>query len=339
MTRSLPPISPNAVAWALLSQAIWLPLVAIDAHDRWQARIRSLTPASEALAVGGGRSPAVTPPRRDHGVAKPVADPAAATSTGLVLGSTSRSADPLLDGPIDRSIEQAGSRGNASTRRPWSAATIAMIGSPSSTSAGAIATSRARRSGPVSDPLQRAFTRSELLGGTLTLEDRSEPAMPSMARAERARWAGSGDPMAPLPQVWREPVRQALRTLPSANARVVPARVVHVPSTKVTRSTPVPLALQSDGTVDILSRPEDPAVVKEIETWSGRQRPPEPGAVAPAVVHLEPLPPEPTPSAHGAVSEVPANPARLSTPAAEPAPAIAPVPAESAAETGAAPSP
>ncbi|MCP9787233.1 hypothetical protein, partial [Cyanobium sp. N5-Cardenillas] len=37
-----PTISPKAIAWALLSQSIWLPLLAIDAHDRWQANIKDM---------------------------------------------------------------------------------------------------------------------------------------------------------------------------------------------------------------------------------------------------------------------------------------------------------
>jgi hypothetical protein len=338
MTRSLPPISPNAVAWALLSQAIWLPLVAIDAHDRWQARIRSLTPPTDSVATAGGSGSAVALPKGNKGLPTQVSDPVGLSSTGLVLGSASRSSDPLLDGPIEGSIEQPAARGNETGHRPWSPATIASMGAGSVPSA-AFGAHHAKRAIPAADPLQRAFTRSELLGGTLTLNDVVEPVMPAMARAERARWAGSGDPMAPLPQPWREPIRKALRTLPNAGARVVPARVVHVPSSKVTRSTPVPLALQSDGTVDILSRPDNPAVVKEIEAWSGRQSAPEGGAVAPAIVHLEPLPPEPNPAEERTVSEVPAAAPITSAaaPAAEPVPAVAP--AESAADSGVAPAP
>ena len=37
-----PSISPKAIAWALLSQSVWLPLLAIDAHDRWQSRVQDM---------------------------------------------------------------------------------------------------------------------------------------------------------------------------------------------------------------------------------------------------------------------------------------------------------
>jgi hypothetical protein len=101
--------------------------------------------------------------------------------------------------------------------------------------------------------------------------------------------------MAPLPVIWRDPVRKALDSLPNPARHVAPARVVHVPSTRVTRSTSVPLAMQSDGSVDILSQPDSPQVVEEIQSWSNRQSAPPQNTVAPAIVHLEPLPKDPKP--------------------------------------------
>jgi hypothetical protein len=54
--------SSNAIAWALLSQTIWLPLLAIDLHDHWQAKVRQeqeiaaaaarVRPASELASSG-----------------------------------------------------------------------------------------------------------------------------------------------------------------------------------------------------------------------------------------------------------------------------------------------
>ena len=66
--------------------------------------------------------------------------------------------------------------------------------------------------------------------------------------------------------------------------------MIHVPSSRVKRFSEVPLALQSDGTVDILNSPDDPEVVEEIKTWSSKQQLPAKGRMAPAVVHLHPLP-------------------------------------------------
>jgi hypothetical protein len=189
--------------------------------------------------------------------------------------------------------------------------------------------------------LSASFNRSELLGGSLSLADLQRPAMPSLALAERARWAGSSDPLAPLPADWREPIRKAIQALPGPASRgqITAARVVHVPSSRVRRSTPVPLAVQGDGSVDILTRPDDPAVVDEIRHWSRRQSPsPGPGVTA-AIIHLEPIPEAPailTPprtlrAANTASREVAPIAPRDSRPAAAPvapreAAAAAPVP-------------
>lgn len=68
-----------------------------------------------------------------------------------------------------------------------------------------------------------------------------------------------------------------------------PARIVHVPSQKINRQIEVPLALQADGTVDILNQPDDPGVVEEIKSWSNKQQLPAQGRMTPAVVHLHPM--------------------------------------------------
>ena len=60
-------------------------------------------------------------------------------------------------------------------------------------------------------------------------------------------------------------------------------------SSRISHATEVPLALQSDGSVDILSRPDTEAVVEEIRNWSVRQTPPAEGSVEPALVHLHPV--------------------------------------------------
>lgn len=162
----------------------------------------------------------------------------------------------------------------------------------------------ASSSNPAPDLSRRPYSRSDLLGGSLTLNDLNEPAMPPLARAERALWSRMGDPLAPLPQIWREPMRKALIGLVTNTApptggsqlqrqslSVDTARIVHVPSAMVKKPADVPLALQSDGTVDILNTPDDPAVVEEIKTWSSKQQLPAKGRLAPAVIHLHPLPP------------------------------------------------
>lgn len=155
--------------------------------------------------------------------------------------------------------------------------------------------------------IHHLYTRSELLGGTLTLENLNEPPMPAVARAERAQWSRSGDPLAPLPELWREPMRRALNTLINSGDHeklmssprdrpvvlsIESARSVHVPSSRVRRASEIPLALQHDGTVDILNNPDDPAILEEVNRWAVRQRPPAKGKVTVAVVHFHPFIPE-----------------------------------------------
>jgi len=173
--------------------------------------------------------------------------------------------------------------------------------------------------------------------------------MPPLAMAERARWQRSGDPLAPLPGAWREPMRRALHGLSTSKGvanSVTAARVVHVPSLRVRQSTPVPLAVQPDGSVDILTKPDNPVVVDEIRQWSSRQPTSGQAGVTAAVVHLEPLPeaprePQPAPTQTSTAAPIHAPVATNSRPAAaEPAVAPSPPPVAAApAPVAAAPAP
>jgi len=306
--------SPNhhrAIAWALLSQAIWLPLVAIDAHDQWQARVKALTPPTDPAGASEPK-PAPVPPTRlaatlplpsleDEALGTlqgpPLRPSRGAANTGVLLGpSPSRpsfslpSPSPWI-GNLQRAVGTP-LQAVISLARPsrWiPSAPLAPTERPVTSSA------PSRWQGPPiptptgGDLLLKSFTRSELLGGTLGLQDIDEAPMSAVALAERARWSGSADPMAPLPALWRDPMRRALGQIPGGAARIEQARVVHLPSLRVTRTTEVPLALQSDGSVDILSKPDNPGVVREIADWSSRQQAPSRGGVLPAVVLLHPV--------------------------------------------------
>jgi hypothetical protein len=145
---------------------------------------------------------------------------------------------------------------------------------------------------PSAAGLPGGYSRAELLGGPIGLTDLQAGTIPPLALAEQGRRTLSGDPMAALPEGWREPMRQALKDLPTPGgekARIESARLIHIPSRHVSTATEVPLALQADGSVDILSRPKEAAVVEEIRLWSSRQPLPAAGSVTPAVVHLHPL--------------------------------------------------
>ena len=338
-----PTISPKAIAWALLSQSIWLPLLAIEAHDRWQSRI-------EDMAIPQPADPKGT----DEAIASASEAPAAipspiptspldglGTTTGHVLSSGSEKIGSLLDAPLARSLDiDLSGPSNSSRARPEPGRRPAVA--PPSTAPSRVAKAPSRPTsfridgpplgttglGSAQTLLQRNFSNAEILGGVLTLRDLGAPGMPTVARAERARWASSGDPMAPLPQNLREPMRQAIRTLPAPTptktAKVQQARVIHVPSTRVSTPIQVPLAIQADGSVDVLSQPDDPAVIEDIKEWSSRQPAQVPGTVTPTVVNLQPLPAE----VRATPAPVRVSPVVSSAPIAPPPPAavtVAPV--------------
>lgn len=285
------PLNTRAVAWALLSQSLWLPVVGIDLHDRWQAeflRSRPLALPQAELAASLPPAPLVNPVERS-----PLSREAQSntSASGVLLGASSPAAHAQVGHLLDPAEQVAPVGQYVMTQRPFKFATPTASphasGTPSPVVAPLASASRY-------DLLQRSFTPAELLGGTLTLKDLQAAPTPSVALSERARLARSSDPLAPLPQAWREPMRRALNAIniPSPlkpSAQLEAARVVHVPSMKVSRATAVPLVLQSDGSVDLLSKPEDPAVLEAIRGWSGRQDLPASGRLAPAIVHVEPL--------------------------------------------------
>lgn len=342
--QSRPSPPNNALAWALLSQAVWLPLLALDLHDRWQAQVREQREIAEAAVRRTPRSP--TPESQRPGQPSSPTAIAKLTDTGLLLGSASRS--PLNPAERTGMVSEGGLAGFAPTGPSRTT-------NPGASAANPVGSAEADRPGgpeqrrggsPLGlaatpgwqNPLLQTFNRAELLGGSIGLSDLNTPAMPPLAMAERARWQTSGDPLAPLPGAWREPMRRALHGL-AASKGVAPgvtaARVVHVPSLRVRQSTPVPLAVQPDGSVDILTRPDNPAVVDEIRQWSSRQPSSGQAGVTAAVVHLEPLPeaprdPQPALSRTSTTTALPAPVAAPSRPAAA-EPAVAPSPTPVAA--------
>ncbi len=274
-------INPQAIAWALLSQVIWLPLVAIDMHDRWVAHLRQITPPSGSAELDRNlaRRPALGLDKLLDAT-EPVKDLArnAITSTGVLLSTAGSGASSLLDRPLSRSIEELLPQGHGSLGVAQQSTSPTQP--TASTSAG---------SGSGENWLNNHFTRAQLLGGSVDLNDLHEGPMSPLAMVERAASLSGGDPLGPLPSMWRNPMRQALLQLPGSPRRIATARVIHVPSLSVSRSTEVPLAIQSDGSVDILQTPDNPAVIKEIDSWSRHQQRPAVGSLVPAVIHLHPL--------------------------------------------------
>jgi len=163
-------------------------------------------------------------------------------------------------------------------------------------------------------PVLRQFSGSELLGGPLTLQQPSQEPMSPLARAEQARLAQTGDPLAPVPARWREPMRRELQGLGAA--RLSQARVVHVPSERISRTVVLPLAVQHDGSIDALVA-KDPAVSdRDLSDWASRQAPPARGSVQPLQLHLHPLPKGPV-TAKATLSAPAPGPAVAEAPAAQ----------------------
>jgi hypothetical protein len=297
-----------AFFFALLSQSIWLPVIFAGSHD--QHALTASTDINSHARTSNQRSVITS---SLHGRAISSADISTrkvgkGEDTGIVLRSTLthptanrfEHTHSQSDGPLSKSLISYG-RANPSTYPLLSNPVVTKSNNSSSLH---------RVQFPLSGPgtfVNKLYSNSELLGGVLTIQNINEPLMPAVARAERAQWMRSGDPLAPLPEPWREPMRRALTSLinpgtvnsENRSSRVEKvldldyARFVHVPSTKVRRSSEVPLALQADGSVDILNQPDDPAILEEINRWSTRQQLPAKGKVRPAVVHLHPLMNEP----------------------------------------------
>ena len=299
----------KAIFWALLSQTIWLPVFVAGSQEEWagQASKTNLlsgldtvqkplvrdqfNPTTKILGSGTRQLQSYTQISKQN--------------TGLVLNA--RLPNQQITSPEPTKIYPAA---NSATNKLL----IPALANPTDTEKSSASTAslgwlaiKATRPGLYASAglTQRMYSRSELLGGTLTLQDLNEPVMPPLARAERAQWSRSGDPLASLPQIWREPMRRALNSLTQTvvstkveksgksveGVHLDPARFVHVPSTRIRHSSEVPLALQADGSVDILNQPDDPAVIDEINRWSARQKLPEKGKISPAVVHLHPMEP------------------------------------------------
>ncbi len=311
--KLLPPsqdhVNRTAIFWALLSQSIWLPVLISDYQDQWSAKrsdnnsflnLQQRQQSADNLAFRPSNTTLLPHSSSLRSQAQSVRQ-----DTGVVLNSvfveqeSSRTRTPrIFTATNSLNSTYAAPRLANPFSSDVTAASKAVSESPGLINSG----KQLLASGNL---IQSLYSRSELLGGTITLKDLAEPSMPPIARAERAQWSRSGDPLAPLPQIWREPMRRALNSLTNDlgsgrsetsdrlkdHLLIDSARFVHVPSAKVRRASEVPLALQADGTVDILNQPDDPAVIDEINRWSVRQKLPAKGKISPAVVHLHPMEP------------------------------------------------
>lgn len=288
----------RAVAWALLSQSIWLPAFISVTHDSIVSTKNDYRPIDLSMSSTHTRhfntQDINLRPKPNSEVSLLAYGSKQPASSGILLNSlpphqptySSRSSDSSPRFPQSPVFFSPPSR---------SPSTLSLVTRSDYQPKASLSPSRS------SDILRHFYNQSDLLGGVITLGDLNEPLIPPIARAQMAKYLRSGDPLSPIPGYMREPMRQALQSLmpnnlssplpshPSHSSEIDQARVVHVPSTRLKRSADVPLALQSDGSVDILNVPSDPAVVDEIKIWSTKQSLPSKGRIVPAVVHLHPL--------------------------------------------------
>ncbi len=341
----------KAIGYALLWQSYWLPLLLIVAHDQLlqvrqlrppdhpqrppalpaPSQVRVQAPLASLLA---GEPPLVEALPVVVAEGQPQASGLAKASLGTATQLTAAqvTALPRGHGPLARASLEVRSQPLRSSglvglrpgtpmlvtaRRPSLRLAVAAgpagQGSPSRSPLSAGRSSLALVSGvDRTSPVLRQFSASELLGGPLTLQQPSQEPMSPLARAEQARLAQTGDPLAPVPSRWREPMRRELRGLGAA--RLSQARVVHVPSERITRTVVLPLAMQADGSIDALVAKDSAVSDRDLSDWASRQATPAQGSVQPVVLHLHPLP-------KGALT------ARTTLKAPAPGPALADAPA------------
>ncbi len=356
MANSKPGFNFKAIGFALLWQSYWLPVLLIVAHDQWlqvrqlqppdhrqqqpvpaPTQAKAETPLASLLAADPPSAeslPVVAADVRSVPTGSGTASPGTASQAGAAA-VTPAQVTPLTkgNGPLRSATLVATSqplRGPALVgQRPAADSRSAQIlaaqrrPSPRLETRAPALVPQLRSGRPnlalVSgvdriSPVLRQFSGSELLGGALTLQQPNQEAMSPLARAEQARLAQSGDPLAPVPARWREPMRRELRDLGAA--RLSQARVVHVPSERITHTVVLPLAMQHDGSIDALVA-KDPAVPdRDLRDWASRQATPAQGSVQPVVLHLHPLPksavtarvtlPASTPAPGAAVADAPA---------------------------------
>lgn len=267
-----------------LLQLVWVPVAVIDAVERHRVS-QLVNPSAPAAPLG---RLAASPP----GV--PADD---AVLSALLLNSSS-AAMPAPGAPnrMGAPSAQSSSLPGGAGAQASAGASTALPQNQRALSAQAPADSFVTFRDPLGILRPAApvgFSTADLLGGPLTLASAREAAMPVLARAERARWANSGDPLAPLPAQWRTPMRQAVKQLaPASNDKPaeLSAQVVHIPSTRVRLVEQVPVAIRDDGTATVLRAPSDSAAMKDIEGWASRQPVPKQGAMATALITIHPLP-------------------------------------------------
>lgn len=190
-------LSRKAIGWALMGQAIWLPVLLIAVHDRWLSG--PLQPASTARSQEAqGRLPAplslsdvvkAAPPAPTSRIASP--QPLLPATLRLTPPTAAATGTAARAGWVLRSPAAPPSRPTAVTphHKPVPAAPAAAPSVPAAPTAAA----------PQADRSRRGASPSQLLGGTLALRDlpdaqwrRNTPASPGAAAPSAASARSTG---------------------------------------------------------------------------------------------------------------------------------------------------
>ncbi len=296
-----------------LLQLVWVPVAVIDAVERHRVS-QLINPSAPSAPLGRTAASPSGVPANDSVLSALLlnSSSAAVPSPGASnrMGAPSAQSSPLQSGAGNQALAGAG------TALPQSQSAFSAQAPTDSFETFRDPLGILRPAAPV------GFSTADLLGGPLTLASSREAAMPVLARAERARWATSGDPLAPLPAQWRTPMRQAVKQLAPANndnPTELSAQVVHIPSTRVRLLEQVPVAIRDDGTATVLRAPNDKSAMQDIESWASRQPVPKQGAVSTALVTIHPLPEAPAqqrPSQRSSATPLPLANSPVARPAA-----------------------
>jgi len=127
------------------------------------------------------------------------------------------------------------------------------------------------------------------LGGPISRESATEPAVPAMVRAERLLEQRSGDPLAALPREWRQSFRRVLALLPKTGG-IRPARVVVLPVAQLQREIEVALIHHPSGEVDVFAETLPRQAVAAMEQWLNRQQALPATEVQPLLLRFLPMP-------------------------------------------------
>ncbi len=191
MPPSEPALSRKAIGWALIGQAIWLPLVPIAVHERWfSQQVEASSGADRAAGHGQGMAPPLSLRDVVQGSPSTSPQPNAGPTPPLVLAVPTEHAPASVAAAVREGVV---------LRRPAGVPSLqsatASAGSPAPSVTPSTRPSPGTRAPAVSGPPRSSqqISPSQLLGGSLALQDlRAGRQAPIPPLLEGARSLGAG---------------------------------------------------------------------------------------------------------------------------------------------------